>query len=251
MKLTTTDTKHQQQPRRRKDPSFGQKNMDATALATASSKKAFLLPPPKRRSPSPPRPPSPFLVECDDSSSTELDVLSLDRLPEVVKRRFSGEGCYGYEPMEMDHSDYADDGSFARLSKSDSAIVYHDHPFNRDGGGEEKETPRTKRRRLMNRRNSQTPAMLVASSATVFLANGGFGDILDRGIDVDAVLNMSLMSLASTTEGSSTEISADETPIAHHRDSVGSDLIGLGDSLCWSKGVEIAEELVKHLQRRV
>jgi hypothetical protein len=162
-------------------------------------------------------------------------VHSLGPLQVIAKRRLSGEDCYGYEKIEMDYG-YGDwDAGSCLLSASDSAISYHHHPSNR--AGEEEETPRTKRRRLMNRRNSQTPAMLVASSATVFLANGGFGDTLDRGIDVDEVLNMSLMSLAST------EVSDETTLNGHHNDdSISSDLTGMMcDSQSWTKGVDIAD----------
>jgi hypothetical protein len=209
--------------------------MDATALTTAAKQKAFLFPKGRRGGASSPAAPArlfldKFLVECSDSTAEELDVHSLG--PLTAKRRTSGEDRYGYEKIEMDYG-YGDWGGSCLLSASDSAIAYH-HPSNR---GEEAETPRTKRRRLMNRRNSQTPAMLVTSSATVFLANGGFSDILDRGIDVDEVLNMSLMSLAST------EVSGETTLSGHHNDdSTSSDLTGLMcDSQSWTKGVDIAD----------
>lgn len=177
--------------------------------------------PPTRHTP-PKRRPSLLLDSLfrrsGSSSSGDLSSHSFGALHEVSK--YSGDTSGGFKGTEMAYYDG---------SKSDSMLDY----------GRSDETPRTKRRRLMQRRNSQTPAMLLASSATVFIASGGFGDTIERGVDVDEALNMSLMSLAPTDASESTGL---------NNGSSSTDC--LYDSQCWSKGVEIAEDLVKHIQRK-
>lgn len=194
--------------RQRRD-SADNEEMDSTGISKA---KALHESTPKRR-------PSLLLESLfgsDSSSFGDLSAHSSGGLHEATKQN-SGESSYVYETTEMD---------YYRGSKSDSMIDFR--------RATTEETPRTKRRRLMQRRNSQTPEMLLASSATVFLASGGFGDTIEHGVDVDAALDMSLISLVSTEASETTRLNGSSSSGCMY------------DPRSWSNGAEVAEVKSPH-----
>jgi hypothetical protein len=138
---------------------------------------------------------------------------SLERAASPKKADPSAEDLYGYG-----YEGYGpEDDSAPAARQQDNECTTDTHP------------PANKRRRFQ-RRNSKTPAMLLAMNSPLLLQLDFLEDKKDQEKDFFSGFNPALPpSMSSATDTSTTESKVAES---------------------WDGGLEIAEELVKHLQKR-